>query len=79
MQKIAGFIQEGSNAYLKGNPEQSQLSQIILFFVLAFVFEKNGFLLAAGFIVGAFFSGLAGYIGMSISVRANVRTAQSRT
>ena len=77
MQKIAGFIQEGSNAYLKRQSGTIAIVAIILFFVLAFVFEKNGFLLAAGFIVGAFFSGLAGYIGMSISVRANVRTAQA--
>lgn len=77
MQKIAYSIQEGAKAYLKRQSRTSALVAIILFFVLAFSFQTNGFLLAAGFIVGAFFSGLAGYIGMSISVRANVRTAQA--
>lgn len=77
MQHIASAIQQGANAYLKRQSLSIAVVAIILFFVLAFAFQTNGFLLAAGFIIGAFFSGLAGYIGMSISVRANVRTAQA--
>src|SRR5437762_2861054 len=77
MQKIALSIQEGANAYLSRQSLTIAIVAIIIFFALAFGFPTNGLLLAAGFIVGAFFSGLAGYIGMSISVRANVRTSQA--
>ncbi|MEK9132614.1 MAG: sodium-translocating pyrophosphatase, partial [Patescibacteria group bacterium] len=77
MQTIATYIQEGAKAYLNRQSLTIAIVAVVLFFVLAFVFQKNGFLLASGFIVGAFFSGLAGYIGMSISVRANVRTAEA--
>lgn len=77
MQKIASYIQQGANAYLARQSLTIAVVAVFLFFVLAFVFKTNGFLLASGFIVGAFFSGLAGYIGMSISVRANVRTAEA--
>lgn len=77
MQQIANYIQEGANAFLARQSRTIAVVAIVLFFVLAFTFQKNGFLLAAGFIVGAFFSGLAGYIGMSIAVRANVRTAEA--
>lgn len=77
MQKIAQYIQEGARAYLRRQSSTIAIVSIMLFFVLAFTFQTNGFLLAAGFIVGAFFSGLAGYIGMSISVQANVRTAEA--
>ncbi|MBI2453792.1 sodium/proton-translocating pyrophosphatase, partial [Candidatus Peregrinibacteria bacterium] len=77
MQQIASYIQEGARAYLGRQFGTVAIVSVILFFVLAFGIEKNGSLLAAGFIVGALFSGLAGYIGMSISVRANVRTAEA--
>lgn len=77
MQKIAEHIQEGANAYLNRQSATIAVVAVVIFLVLAFAFKTNGFLLAAGFLVGAFFSGLAGYIGMSISVRANVRTAEA--
>lgn len=78
MQQIASYIQEGANAYLKRQSLTIAVVALIVFALLAFFFEKqHGLLLAAGFIIGAFFSGLAGYIGMSISVRANVRTAEA--
>ncbi|MBI5413667.1 sodium-translocating pyrophosphatase [Candidatus Peregrinibacteria bacterium] len=77
MQKIASYIQQGANAYLARQSLTIAIVAVFIFFVLAFAFKTNGFLLASGFIVGAFFSGLAGYIGMSISVRANVRTSQA--
>ena len=77
MQDIASYIQEGAEAFLRRQSSTIAIVAVILFFALAFAFKTNGFLLAGGFVVGAFFSGLAGYIGMSISVRANVRTAQA--
>ncbi|MBP9718728.1 sodium-translocating pyrophosphatase [Candidatus Gracilibacteria bacterium] len=75
MRAIASYIQEGANAYLKRQSRAIALVAVVICIILLFAFKTNGMLLAAGFILGAFFSGLAGYIGMSISVRANVRTA----
>lgn len=75
MRAIAGYIQEGANAYLKRQSAAIAVVAIILCIILVVTFKNNGMLLGAGFLIGAFFSGLAGYIGMSISVRANVRTA----
>jgi len=77
MQEIAGFIQEGAGAFLARQNLTVGLFTLILFFVLAFALPENGFFLAGGFIAGALFSALAGYIGMSVSVRANVRTASA--
>ncbi|PIQ77272.1 sodium-translocating pyrophosphatase [Candidatus Peregrinibacteria bacterium CG11_big_fil_rev_8_21_14_0_20_46_8] len=77
MRQIAGFIQDGAKAYLGRQSTTIAVVAIVVFLVLIFAFDANGFALGAGFLVGAFFSGLAGYIGMSISVRANVRTAQA--
>jgi K(+)-stimulated pyrophosphate-energized sodium pump len=77
MQKIASYIQQGSSAFLNRQMMTILVFTILLFFLIGFGIKLNGFLLAAGFIVGAFFSALAGYIGMSVSVRANVRTAEA--
>ncbi|MEK7528387.1 MAG: sodium-translocating pyrophosphatase [Patescibacteria group bacterium] len=77
MQEIASYIQEGASAFLNRQNLTIGIFAVVLFFVLAFAMPQNGFFLAAGFIVGAFFSALAGIIGMSVSVRANVRTAQA--
>ena len=81
MQAIAEAIHEGAMAYLNRQFITVAVFAVILFLVLAFALPggdyNNGVLIAVGFIVGAVFSALAGYIGMNVSVRANVRTAQA--
>ena len=81
MQEISGAIQEGAMAFLNRQFKTIAFFAILIFLVMGFGLPQgehnDGYLMALGFLVGAFFSGLAGYIGMSMSVRANVRTTNA--
>ncbi|MES3032031.1 MAG: sodium-translocating pyrophosphatase [Patescibacteria group bacterium] len=76
MQEIAKAIQEGAQAYLNKQYKTIGVIALALFFIIGFI-PKLGWVMAFGFLVGAIFSALAGYIGMNVSVRANVRTAEA--
>ena len=75
MKEIAKAIQEGAQAYLNRQYSTITIVGIIIAVVLYYGIENN--FVAIGFVVGAFLSGLAGYIGMFVSVRANIRTAEA--
>jgi K(+)-stimulated pyrophosphate-energized sodium pump len=77
MVEIARSIQEGAMAYLNRQYKTLAIFTIVIFLIMAFALPTDGFLVALGFLVGAIFSALAGYIGMGVAVRANVRTAQA--
>jgi len=76
MQEIAKAIQEGAQAYLNKQYKTIGMIAVVLFFIIGLA-PKLGWTMAFGFLVGAIFSGLAGYIGMNVSVRANVRTTEA--